>query len=137
MPLIAANLQQPNPVHRVAARATRSADLRRAHLAEQPGGAGDPAGRRPGLHPGLLSWLRQSRRAVAAERRHRRDHRLRNQIHRQMYRLGQSSLPTEGIGPVVNILTREVNDVRDGLIADLDVIPRMPVLAVGLLALAL
>ena len=50
---------------------------------------------------------------------------LRNQIHRQMYRLGQSSLPTEGIGPVVNIWTREVNDVRDGLLADLDVIPRM------------
>src|SRR5262249_24775838 len=28
---------------------------------------------------------------------------LRRQIHRQMYRLGQSSLPTEGVGPVINI----------------------------------
>ena len=46
---------------------------------------------------------------------------LRRQIHRQMYRLGQSSLPTEGIGPVINLWTREVNDIRDGLIADLDV----------------
>ena len=45
---------------------------------------------------------------------------LRRQIHRQMYRLGQSSLPTEGVGPVINLWTREVNDVRDGVIADLD-----------------
>jgi len=62
---------------------------------------------------------------------------LRRQIHRQMYRLGQSSLPTEGIGPIINLWTREVNDVRDGLIADLDATPRIQVLAVGLLVLAL
>ena len=62
---------------------------------------------------------------------------LRRQIHRQMYRLGQSSLPTEGIGPIINLWTREVNDIRDGLIADLDTTPRIHVLAVGLLALAL
>ena len=54
-----------------------------------------------------------------------------------MYRLGQSSLPTEGIGPVINLWTREVNDIRDGLIADLDATPRIYVLAVGLLVLAL
>src|SRR5262249_23557771 len=62
---------------------------------------------------------------------------LRKQIHRQMYRLGQSSLPTEGIGPVINLWTREVNDIRDGLIADLDLNPRIQVLAVGLLVIAL
>jgi ABC-type multidrug transport system fused ATPase/permease subunit len=62
---------------------------------------------------------------------------LRRQIHRQMYRLGQSSLPTEGIGPVINLWTREVNDIRDGVLADLDVTPRFHVLAVGLLLLAL
>jgi len=62
---------------------------------------------------------------------------LRRQIHRQMYRLGQSSLPTEGVGPVINLWTREVNDVRDGVLADLDVTPRMHVLAAGLLVLAL
>jgi ATP-binding cassette, subfamily B, bacterial len=62
---------------------------------------------------------------------------LRRQIHRQMYRLGQSSLPTEGIGPVINLWTREVNDIRDGLLADLDATPRIHVLAVGLLVLAL
>lgn len=61
---------------------------------------------------------------------------LRHQIHRQMYRLGQSSLPTEGVGPVVNLWTREVNDVRDGLFADLDNAPRMLVLGVGLFLLA-
>ena len=57
---------------------------------------------------------------------------LRRQIHRQMYRLGQSSLPTEGTGPVVNLFTREVNDVRDGLFTELDVDSRMPMLALGL-----
>ncbi len=62
---------------------------------------------------------------------------LRRQIHRQMYRLGQSSLPTEGIGPVINLWTREVNDVRDGLITDLDLTPRIQVLAAGLLVIAL
>ena len=58
---------------------------------------------------------------------------LRRQIHRQMYRLGQSSLPTEGVGPVINLWTREVNDIRDGLFADLDITPRVHVLAAGLL----
>src|SRR5262249_31006564 len=62
---------------------------------------------------------------------------LRRQIHRQMYRLGQSALPTEGVGPVINLWTREVNDVRDGLFADLDVTPRVQILAAGLLVLAL
>lgn len=57
---------------------------------------------------------------------------LRRQVHRQMYRLGQSSLPTEGTGPVVNLFTREVNDVRDGLFTELDVDSRMPMLALGL-----
>ena len=51
-----------------------------------------------------------------------------------MYRLGQSSLPTEGTGPVVNLFTREVNDVRDGLFADLDRLGTgCRVLAAGLL----
>jgi len=62
---------------------------------------------------------------------------LRRQIHRQMYRLGQSSLPTEGIGPVINLWTREVNDIRDGVIADLDVTPRVYVLAAGLVVIAI
>jgi ABC-type multidrug transport system fused ATPase/permease subunit len=54
-----------------------------------------------------------------------------------MYRLGQSSLPTEGTGPVVNLITREVNDVRDGIFAGLRNHYRLPVLAVGLLLIAL
>ncbi len=62
---------------------------------------------------------------------------LRRQIHRQMYRLGQSSLPTEGVGPVINLWTREVNDIRDGLFTDLDVTPRVHILVAGLLVLAL
>lgn len=62
---------------------------------------------------------------------------LRRQLHRQMYRLGQSALPTEGTGPVVNLFTREVNEVRDGLFIDLDRTWRLPILAIGLLGVAL
>jgi ABC-type multidrug transport system fused ATPase/permease subunit len=62
---------------------------------------------------------------------------LRRQIHRQMYRLGQSSLPSEGTGPVAGLFSREVNDVRDGLITRLDIGPRMPTLAIGLVLLLL
>ncbi len=62
---------------------------------------------------------------------------FRHQIHRQVYRLGQSSLPTEGSVPAVNLFTRDVNDVRDGLLADLDGKIHLPVLAAGFLLLAL
>ncbi len=62
---------------------------------------------------------------------------LRRQIHRQMYRLGQSSLATEGTGPVVNLMTREVNDIRDGLYSELSDAIRLPMLAIGLLTVAL
>lgn len=62
---------------------------------------------------------------------------LRNQAHRQIYRLGQSALPNEGIGPVLNLFTREVNDVRDATIAALDASWKLPLLGIGLLALAL
>jgi ATP-binding cassette subfamily B protein len=62
---------------------------------------------------------------------------LRRQVHRQIYRLGQSALPNEGIGPVMNLFTREVNDIRDGLMADLDGSIRLPILGVGLITIAL
>jgi ABC-type multidrug transport system fused ATPase/permease subunit len=61
---------------------------------------------------------------------------LRRQIHRQMYRFGQSSLPTEGIGPIVDLFTRQIDDVRDGYRAGLDGLWRLPVLLAGLVVLA-
>ena len=84
-----------------------------------------------------LSFLTQWRRRVIARVATELATTLRHQVHRQMYRLGQSSLPTEGIGPVVNIWTREVNDIRDGLLADLGHTPRMQILAAGLILIAL
>ena len=62
---------------------------------------------------------------------------LRHQIHRQVYRLGQASLPGEGTGPAVDLFTREVNDVRDGLIAEADHAWRAPILAFSLLVIGL
>jgi len=84
----------------------------------------------------LLSLVAQARRAAIAGATHEAATSLRRQVHRQMYRLGQSSLPSEGTGPVLSLFTREVNDIRDGLAADLAHGLRVPVLVAGLLALA-
>lgn len=85
----------------------------------------------------LLALTSRLRRSLVAQLAFEPTTNLRNQIHRQMYRLGQSALPSEGVGPIANLWTREVDDVRDALIADFDANPRMTVLAVGLVVLAL
>jgi ABC-type multidrug transport system fused ATPase/permease subunit len=135
-PLIAGNLRSPNPVHRLAARWLDGLTGLLPPLRNNLGALATllAAGLAFIL---LLSVLRQARRAAIARAVTGLTTNLRNQIHRQMYRLGQSSLPTEGVGPVVNIWTREVNDVRDALVADLDTVPRMIVLGGGLAILAL
>ena len=135
-PLVANNLLSPNPVHRAG-----------AWLVDRVSAIVPPLRNNLGaltmlLAIGLmlllgLTLLTQWRRSVIATAATDLATSLRHQIHRQMYRLGQSSLPTEGIGPVVNIWTREVNDIRDGLLADLDVNPRMLILAAGLILIAL
>jgi ABC-type multidrug transport system fused ATPase/permease subunit len=135
-PLVANNLTSSNPVHRLGAR------LVDAITAVLPPLRNDLGALTTLLAIGLLlllalSLLTQWRRRVMARAVTDLATNLRHQIHRQMYRLGQSSLPTEGIGPVVNIWTREVNDIRDGLLADLDVTPRMHVLGIGLILIAL
>jgi ABC-type multidrug transport system fused ATPase/permease subunit len=134
-PFVANNLLSSNPVHRGAAR-----------LIDAVSGVITPLRNNLGalttlLAIGLvlllaLSFLAQWRRSLMARAATSLATALRRQIHRQMYRLGQSSLPTEGVGPVVNIWTREVNDVRQGLLADLDAIPRVQVLGVGLILIA-
>jgi ABC-type multidrug transport system fused ATPase/permease subunit len=86
------------------------------------------------LTMGLLARLRHR---LAARATLRAASGLRNQIHRQMYRLGQTALPGEGIGPVINLFTRDVNEVRDGLLSDLLHGGLAPVLAAGLIGMAL
>ncbi len=135
-PLVANNLLEPNPVHRAG-----------AWLVDRISAVLTPVRNNLGalttlLAIGLLlllalSFVTQWRRRATARVATELATTLRNQIHRQMYRLGQSSLPTEGIGPVVNIWTREVNDIRDGVVADLGHTPRMQILAVGLILIAL
>jgi ATP-binding cassette subfamily B protein len=135
-PLIADNLQSRNPIHHGGATmlswtASRFAALRYNRSALMTLLA---LGSTCVLLIALVAiWRRRAVAAVATDVATS----LRRQIHRQMYRLGQSSLPTEGVGPVINLWTREVNDIRDGLIADLDLIPRIYVLAAGLLVIAL
>jgi ABC-type multidrug transport system fused ATPase/permease subunit len=85
----------------------------------------------------LAVWVGQWRRARVLDAAVRGASALRHQVHRQIYRLGQSALPNEGIGPVLNLFTREVNDVRDATIAALDASWKLPLLAVGLVLVAL
>src|SRR5512135_2521941 len=136
-PLVAAKRRGTNPAHRAAARGLRGVlhwipTLRNNNL-----GALATL-----LATGLGLWLvlcvlAHHRRTLLAEAANAPAMTLRRQIHRQMYRLGQSSIPTEGTGPAVNLLTRAVNDVRDGIFAELDNAFRIPVLAAGLAGIAL
>ena len=135
-PLIGANLDSPNPVHRAGARILNGLTGLLPPLRNNVGALATILAAGLALLL-LLALMHQGRRSVVASAVADLATHLRNQIHRQMYRLGQSSLPTEGVGPVVNIWTREVNDIRDALIADFDVIPGMLVLGAGLGIIAL
>ncbi len=86
----------------------------------------------------LAAWaLGSLRRARAAAAAGRAAWNLRNQVHRQAYRLGESALPTEGAGSVVPLFTDQIDQVRDGLQAELITTWYAPVLAAGLLVMAL
>jgi len=129
-PIAAASLRSRNPVHRVGAQWILR--LQRFPTLQTNLGA---LATLLALGLGVLLSLclvAQFRRSLIADLVCDAATALRAQIHRQTYRLGQSSLPTEGTGPVVNLITREVNDVRDGLYTDLKDGYRMEVLAAGL-----
>lgn len=84
-----------------------------------------------------LAWIDAWRRSAVVAATSEGTAALRRQLHRQIYRLGQSALPTEGIEPTVELFTGEVERLRQGLLADLDHFPRAPVLAIGLFGFAL
>ncbi len=130
-PLIAGSLLSDNPVHRLAGRGldrlTSAVPALRSNYEALSALLGLATA--AVLFLMLVAW--QRRRMIATTSAQLATT-LRKQIHRQMYRLGQSSLPAEGLGPVINLWTREVNDIREGLRHDLDVSPRAPALAVGL-----
>lgn len=129
-PIVAGNRDSANPVHRWAA--NQILRLQRLPTLQNNIGALATLLAVSLVLLLVLCLIAESRRSMIAELASDVATSLRSQIHRQMYRLGQSSLPTEGTGPVVNLVTREVNDVRDGLFADLNDGYRMPVLAAGL-----
>jgi ATP-binding cassette subfamily B protein len=130
-PIVAGNLENPNPAHRfggmVALGLLQSIPALRTNE-----GALQTLLALAFTFVLLLTLVTRLRRSALAEVSCEVAAALRRQIHRQMYRLGQSSLPTEGTGPVVNLFTREVNDVRDGIFAQLDVSSRVTVLVLGL-----
>lgn len=130
-PIVTGNLRSNNPIHRVGARLLQGV-TRLATLRNNVGALATLLAFALLLLL-LLCLIAQYRRSIAADVSTQAATSLRKQLHRQMYRLGQSSLPTEGTGPVVNLITREVNDVRDGLFSDLLYAYRTPVLFAGLL----
>jgi ABC-type multidrug transport system fused ATPase/permease subunit len=135
-PVVAENRESVNPIHRLTARVLDAA-IGRIRTLHNNTGALTTLLAAALLVFFLLSIVASARRAAIAEAAHEVATNLRRQVHRQLYRLGQSSLPSEGTGPVMSLFTREVNDIRDGLAAELDRKSRIPVLVLGLLALGL
>lgn len=135
-PIVAANEISTNFGHRLVARSMKFLMARLPPLRNNRGALTSL------LAVGLaiffaLSLVSQWRRRSIAEASQESANALRRQIHRQLYRLGQSSLPSEGTGPVMNLFTREVNDIREGLAAELNHHDRVPVLLAGLLIFSL
>lgn len=61
---------------------------------------------------------------------------LRRQVHRQCFRLGQSALPTEGIGPLLDLFGAKIDRIRAGAAGDLALKSRDPILIIGLVLFA-
>jgi ABC-type multidrug transport system fused ATPase/permease subunit len=132
LPLVVSNIESTNPAHRFGTRVMRRV-LRNLPTFQNNLGALTTLLATALALTLALCLIGKYRRSVLADAASEVATTLRRQIHRQMYRLGQSAMPTEGVGPVINVLTREVNDVRDGIFTELDKGYRLPVLAVGLI----
>ena len=135
-PVAARNEEAPNPFHAWFGRFVRSAIHSLMPLRSNQGALLALLAAALALIL-TLTLLDQARRAWTSEAVGLAATSLRHQLHRQVYRRGQSSLPSEGIGPVVDLFTKDVNEVRDGLLADLDLTVRMWVLGIGLLLVAM
>ncbi len=135
-PIVAANRDSAVPSHRAAARVVEAVVSRSPTLRRNVGALLSLLAAGIGLTL-ASSLLGQARRAAATAAAGESASALRRQIHRQMYRLGQSAMPTQGIGPIIALFTREVNDVRDGVRADLERSWFAPTLVAGLVLVAL
>ena len=134
-PIIAANEGSPSPIHRASAAYLSFATKLIPTLGNDQGALLSLLASGLGVFF-TISVVDHLRRAAIARASLEAATSLRRQVHRQLYRLGQSSLPSEGTGPVMNLFTREVNDIREGLAADLAHRYRAPVLVACLLILA-
>ncbi len=135
-PIVTANESSASITHRLAARLVATATRLIPPLRNNAGALAILVAAALAVSV-AISLVAQARRAAVAAASHEVAVSLRRQIHRQMYRLGESSLPADGTGPILSLFTREVNDVRDGIIADLETLPQVPVLFVGLLLFTL
>lgn len=136
-PVVAANASANSPwPHRLASRVTRSSLYRIRPLRANLGALLTLLCTGLGLIL-ILVLVRQTRRRMAIVSAQSAASSLRFQLHRQVYRLGQTALPTEAQSAVVSMFAEEVNDVRDGLLADTDLSVYLPTVVVGFLLVAL
>ena len=135
-PVVAANRSSDNPAYRLVGSLMAGVVSRLPTLQHNVGAMLTLLALALALMLGTLI-VAQARRAMATEAAGQAATTLRRQLHRQMYRLGQSAMPTQGIGPIIGMFTREVNAVRDGLRDDFERSWSAPALAVGLLIASL
>jgi ABC-type multidrug transport system fused ATPase/permease subunit len=135
-PIVASNSGAASPwPHRLASRLTRSALYRIRPLRGNLGALLSLLCVGLGLVLAMV-FIRQSRRRIAIISAQSASSSLRFQLHRQVYRLGQTALPTEAASPVLNLFAEEVNDIRDGLLADTDLSVFAPTVGIGLFLIA-
>ncbi len=135
-PVATANRQSTHPAHRLVGRVVERAVSTVPTLRNNEGAALSL------IILGLVLvlatlWTSQARSARAAQAAGEAASALRRQIHRQHYRLGQSALPSQGMGPVVTMFARDVEEIGEGVHADLERSWGSPVLAIGLVSIAL
>ena len=135
-PVVAANRMSTNPAHRLVGRVVEGLVAGVPTLRNNDGAALTLLIVALALVLAILA-ASQARRSRATEAASQVAIGLRRQIHRQLYRLGQSALPSQGMGPVVTTFTRDVNEIRDAVRADLERSWAAPTLIAGLVLAAL
>ncbi len=135
-PLVEADRESKNPIHQGLARAFGQVIRRVPLLRTDLGALQTLIAIALALLLGI-AYAHAACRAKAADAAGSAAWSLRHQLHRQIYRLGRSALPGEGTGPAADLFARDVNEVRLGLLADLERSWSIPTLAVGLLVIGL
>lgn len=141
-PLVVEHQDSPNPIHRTFARL-----LDRILAGNWPGSNGNPLRTNEGalrvllaaalISVLLLAVVRQLRDRALIRTATDLVSTLRGQLHRHVYRIGLTNIPGITGGGVADRFIRELDEVRDGIIAHLGRLTTCVTLVAGLIALIL